>query len=69
MKISCQLMAKECTLQSLVGFPRNTVVRITDRPGMTSVVYRGRKISIQANKQTKYLGIIRVASLQMACIV
>ena len=27
--------------------------RITDRPDMTSVVYRGRKASSQINKQTK----------------
>ena len=39
-------MAKECTLStgklSLGGLPRNSVVRITDRPDMTSAVYHGR---------------------------
>ena len=40
-------MAKECTLstgkQPLAGLPRNSVVRITDRPNMTSAVYCGHK--------------------------
>ena len=33
------------------GLPRNSVERITDRPDMTSAVYRGCKA--QTNKQTK----------------
>ena len=51
-------MAKGCTLSngylSLGGLPRNSVDRITDRPDITSAVDRGRKVSIQTNKQTKY---------------
>ena len=51
---SCQLMAKECTLSTgklhLGGLPRNSVVRITDHPDMTSAVYRGHKGTNQTNK-------------------
>ena len=49
------LMAKRCALSTgnllRRGLPRNSVDRITDRPDMTSAVYRGRKASTQANKQ------------------
>ena len=44
MKSSCQLMAKECMLSTgklpLGGLSRNSVVRINDRPDMTSAVYQ-----------------------------
>ena len=49
-KSSCQLMAKECTLSTgklpLGGLPGNicSVVRITDRPDMTSAGYHGREV-------------------------
>ena len=33
------------------GLPWNSVVRITDRPDMTSAVYRGRKASNQNKKK------------------
>ena len=33
--------------------------RITDRPDMTSAVYRGRKASTQTNKQTNPRKVIR----------
>ena len=50
-------MAKGCALSTGYlprrGLPRNSVDRITDRPDMTSAVDRGRKASIQTNKQTK----------------
>ena len=36
----------------LGGLPRNSVVRITDHPDMTSAVYRGRKAT-NRNKSTK----------------
>ena len=46
-----QLMAKICVLStgnlSQGGMPRNSVDWITDRPDMTSAVYRGRKASTQ----------------------
>ena len=35
----------------LEGLPRNSVVRITDHPNMTSAVYRGSKASTQTNKK------------------
>ena len=35
----------------LGGLPRNSSDRITDRPDMTSAVYRGRKESTKTNKQ------------------
>ena len=37
------------------GLPRNSVVRITDRPDVTSAVYRGHKATNQTNKQMYYL--------------
>ena len=47
-------MAKEFTLSTgnlpRGGLPRNSVVRITDRPDMTSAVYHGRKALNQTNK-------------------
>ena len=50
-------MAKECTLSTgempLGGLPRNSVVRITDRPNMTSAVYCGRKASNQHQQQIR----------------
>ena len=45
---SCQLIEKECTLST--GklppgvLPSSSVVRITDRPDMTTAVYRGQKV-------------------------
>ena len=48
-------MAKGCALSTGYlprgGLPRNSVDRITDRPDTTSAVDRGRKASIQTNKQ------------------
>ena len=48
-------MAKECTLSTgklpLGGLPRNSVVRITDHPNMTSAVYCGCKAINQTNKK------------------
>ena len=42
-------MAKECALVTGIlpvgGLPRKSVVRITDRPHMTSAIYHGRKAS------------------------
>ena len=37
----------------LVGFdlPRNTVVRLTDRPDMTKAIYLGRKAIVQQQQQ------------------
>ena len=50
-----QLMAKICTGNlSQGGMPRNSVDRITDRPDMTSAVYRGRKASTQQQQQQQY---------------
>ena len=47
-------MEKENTLSTgklpLGGLHRNSVVRITDRPDMTSAVYGGRKALNQTNK-------------------
>ena len=55
-KSSCSLMAKECTLTTSKmppgGLPRNTMFRITDRPDMTSAVYRGRKALNQKNQKS-----------------
>ena len=54
-----QLMAKESMLSTgklpLGGLPRKSVVRITVRPDITSAAYRGRKTSIQTNKETSLL--------------
>ena len=51
----CQLMAKWCALSPgklpRGGLPKNSVDRITDRPDMTSAVYRGRKEPTKTNKQ------------------
>ena len=48
-------MMKGCALSTgylpRVGLPRNSVDRIIDRSDMTSAVDRGRKASIQTNKQ------------------
>ena len=47
-------MVKECILSTgkllLGGLPRNSVVRITDRPDMTSVVYRGLNNDLKRTK-------------------
>ena len=49
-------MAKECTLYKYWeelppgGLSMNRVVRITDRPDITSAVYRGHYVSNQTNK-------------------
>ena len=46
-KSICQLMAKRCALSTGYllrgGLPRNSVDRLTDRPEMTSALYRRRK--------------------------
>ena len=34
-----------------LGLPRESVVRLTDRPDMTLYVYRGRKTTIQQQQQ------------------
>ena len=39
----------------LGGLPRNSVVRITDRPDMTSAVYLGDKTLNQTNKHKAIL--------------
>ena len=48
-------MMKECALSTSElppgGLPRNSVVRIIDRPDMTSAVYHGHKALNQAMKQ------------------
>ena len=48
-------MAKECKLSTgklpVEGLPRNSVVRITDVPDMTSAVYYGRKTTNQTKGQ------------------
>ena len=48
-------MAKWCALSPgklpRGGLPKNSVDRITDRPDMTSAVYRGRKEPTKTNKQ------------------
>ena len=36
-----------------LSLPRKSVVRLTDRPDMTLDVYRGRKTTIQQQKQQK----------------
>ena len=35
-----------------LSLPRKSVVRLTDRPGMTLDVYRGRKTTIQQQQQS-----------------
>ena len=39
------------------GLPRNSVIRITDHPDMTSAAYRGCKATNQTNKQNFELAI------------
>ena len=34
-----------------LSLPRKSVVRLTDRPDMTLDVYRGRKTTVQCNKE------------------
>ena len=42
-----------------LSLPRKSVVRLTDRPDMTLVVYRGRKTTMQQQQQRKgKIGII-----------
>ena len=59
-------MVKECR--------RNSVVRITDRPDMTSAVYRGRKATNQTNKvvvqkfKTQMLFTYDVILLHKSCL-
>ena len=36
-----------------LSLPRKSVVRLTDRPDMPLDVYRGRKTTMQENKQNK----------------
>ena len=36
------------------GLPRNSVVKVTDRPNMTSAVYRGCKALNQTKKQSEH---------------
>ena len=54
-KGSCQVLAKVCAvLVNRLGglsLPRESVVRLTDRPDMTLDVYRGRKTSKQQQQQ------------------
>ena len=49
-------MAKECMLSigklPLGSLPRNSMVKITDRPGMTSAVYHGSKATKQTYKES-----------------
>ena len=56
-------MAKGCALSTGYlprgGLPRNSVVRITDGPYMTSAVDCGRKASTQT-KQTKLTNVVFV---------
>ena len=40
-----------------LSLPRNSVVRLTDRPDMTLDVYRGRKTTMQQQQQLKSDGI------------
>ena len=46
-KGSRQLLAKVCARSTGLSLPRKSVVRLTDRPAMTSKFYRGRKKTIQ----------------------
>ena len=52
---SCQLLVKGCTLSLdeplRLSLLKKSVVRITDRPDMTSAVYRGRKSKNQTKQQ------------------
>ena len=53
-KGSCQLLTKVCARSNRLGglsLPRKSVVGLTDRPDMTSDVYRGRKTTIQRDVQ------------------
>ena len=36
-----------------LSLPRKSVVRLTDRPNMTLDVYRGRKTTMQQQKETR----------------
>ena len=56
-KGSCQLLAKVCARSTGyrlggLSLPRKSVVRLTDRPDMTLVVYRGRKTTMQQQQQS-----------------
>ena len=39
-----------------LSLPRKSVVRLTDRPDMTLDVYRGRKTTMQCNKELQIRG-------------
>ena len=53
------VMVKICALSTgnllRGGLPRNSVDRITDRPDMTSDVYRGRKASTQTKLKSRVM--------------
>ena len=43
-----------------LSLPRKSVVRLTDRPDMTLDVYRGRKTTIQQQKQQHFQQYVKV---------
>ena len=63
-KGSCQLLAKVCARRVLVNclgglsLPRQSVVRLTDRPKMTLEVYCGRKTTMQHKQQQQSSGLL-----------
>ena len=65
-------MEKKCTLSigklPSGGLPRNSVVRITDCPDMTSAVYRGRKATNRTNKQNFMQGVSYLTTCSCAFI-
>ena len=50
-----------------LSLPRKSVVRLTDRPDMTLYVYRGRKTTMQQQKDTALIKYILERSLVSYC--
>ena len=65
----CQLMAKELSAGKLPprNLPRISVVRINDRPDMTSAVYRGHKAIVQTNKGLNLLLLSQFVAQYLKC--
>ena len=59
----CQKRVDEVLVNSLDGIslPRKSVVRLTDRPDMTIVVYRGRKTATQQQTTTNLINMHMVS--------
>ena len=51
-----------------LSLPRKSVVRLTDRPDMTLVVYRGRKTTMKQTNKTPRLVLSGVRDYSKVCL-